>query len=294
MRRFGLILISTLALFLFLGKGVLAYVSPGTPTGYVTDFADMISVETENTLTQTLTDFTKQTSTEIAVVTINNLDGDSIENYANELFRQWGIGTKENNNGILLLASKEDRKLRIEVGYGLEGAIPDATASSIIRNDITPYFKEGNYDQGITAGVDKIIEATKGEYVAQPEKKKGIASNIVEVLFFVFVFGFNILVSILAPSKSWWLGGVIGAVVGGAVGFFIWSIMGSIILAGLLFGLGLLIDFLVSKSYQKHKNDPNHPGGFWGGFGSGGSSSGGGFGGFSGGSSGGGGASGSW
>jgi uncharacterized protein len=293
LRKF--VYLSICILTLFLGKSVLAYTTPGTPTGFVTDFADMISPDREQSLSTQLTQFKTETSTEIAVVTIPNLGGDSIENYANELFREWGIGTKENNNGVLLLVSKEDRQMRIEVGYGLEGALPDATASSIIRNDITPLFKQNEYDAGIQTGVDKIIQATRGEYVAPPEEKKGISGNVIEILFFVFIFGFNILISILAPSKSWWLGGVIGAVVGGLVGFFIWSIVGSVVLGGVLLGLGLLIDYFVSKGYQKHKNDPTRPGGFWGGFGGGSSGSGGGgFGGFSGGSSGGGGASGSW
>ncbi len=287
-------ILATLTLFLFTGKSVLAYSSPGSPTGYVNDFAGMLKPETKTTLEETLTNFTKETSSEISVVTVNNLDGDSIENYANELFREWGIGTKTNNNGVLLLISKDDRKLRIEVGYGLEGALPDATAFSIITNDITPLFKAGDYDAGVTIGVEKIISATKGEYTAEPQKKKGISGNVLEVLFFVFIFGFNILVSILAPSKSWWLGGVIGGVIGGIVGFIFWSLVGGAILGGILLGLGLLVDFFVSKAYQKGGGRGGPFGGIWtgGGFGSG--SSGGGFGGFSGGSSGGGGSSGSW
>jgi uncharacterized protein len=131
----------------------------------------MISPDREQSLSTQLTQFKTETSTEIAVVTIPNLGGDSIENYANELFREWGIGTKENNNGVLLLVSKEDRQMRIEVGYGLEGALPDATASSIIRNDITPLFKQNEYDAGIQTGVDKIIQATRGEYLSESKEE---------------------------------------------------------------------------------------------------------------------------
>jgi uncharacterized protein len=297
MRRvYVVIVVSIITLFLtvMFGKSVLAYISPGSPTGYVNDFAGILNAEVKTTLESQLTQFTKDTSSEISVVTITNLGDDTIENYANELFREWGIGTKEKNNGVLLLISKEDRELRIEVGYGLEGVLPDALANQIIRNDITPLFKQENYDDGVISGVQKIIDATKGEYVATPEKKKGISGNVLEVLFFVFIFGFNILVSILAPSKSWWLGGVIGGVLGGIIGFIFWSIIGGAILGGVLLGLGLLIDYFVSKGYDKHKNDPTNPGGFWGGFGGRSGSGSGGFGGFSGGSSGGGGASGGW
>ena len=291
MRRL-LTIVCVLTLFLFLGKSVLAYKSPGTPTGYVNDFAGMLLPETKESLTGVLAQFTAETSSEISVVTVTDLGGDSIENFANELFREWKIGTTKNDNGVLLLISKDDRKLRIEVGYGLEGALPDATAHSIITNDITPLFKEGEYDRGVAVGVQKIIEATRGEYTAPAPSKNNNFSHFIEIVFIILFFGFNILVSILAPSKSWWLGGVIGGVIGSMVGLIFWSIVGGVILGGVLLGLGLLIDYVVSRGYKKGGGI----GGPWGGIWTGGSSSGrsGGFGGFSGGSSGGGGASGSW
>ncbi len=294
MRRL-LSIVCAFTLFLFLGKGVLAYESPGSPTGYVNDFAGMLLPETKETLIATLTQFTQETSSEISVVTVNDLGGDSIENFANELFREWGIGTEKNDNGVLLLVSKEDRKVRIEVGYGLEGALPDATANAIIQNDILPEFKNGDYDLGVTHGVESIIQATKGEYTIPEPKTASGFGRVIEVLFFVVFFGFNILVSILAPSKSWWLGGVIGGVLGIILGFIFWSFVGGAILGAILLALGLFVDFFVSKSYQKRgftRNSRWGPGGGWTSGGS--SSSGGGFGGFSGGSSGGGGASGSW
>ncbi len=291
MRRvFLYTLVVVFTLFLFVGKGVLAYQSPGTPTGYVNDFASMLTPETKTALEATLTQFTKETSSEISVVTVADLGGDSIENYANELFRAWGIGTKNNNNGVLLLISRDDRKLRIEVGYGLEGALPDATAYSIVTNNITPFFKEEKYNEGVMIGVEKIIDATKGEYTAPVEQKKN-KFQFGEIILAILFFGFNILVSILAPSKSWWLGGVIGGAIGVIVGFIFWSIIGGAILGGVLLGLGLFIDFVVSRAYQKGGPGTGGFGGFWTGGSSGRS---GGFGGFSGGSSGGGGSSGSW
>jgi uncharacterized membrane protein YgcG len=106
----------------------------------------------------------KYSSNQIAIVSVNSLDGYSIEDYANKLFRDWGIGTKEKNNGILLLFSLTDRKIRIEVGYGLEEAVSNKTAKSIIDNDITPNFKNKEYYAGINKAIDDLVLAANGIY----------------------------------------------------------------------------------------------------------------------------------
>lgn len=295
MRRL-LLIVCSWALFLSFGGGsALAYQNPGTPTGYVNDFAGILTPETKTALETTLTTFTAETSSEISVVTITDLGGDTIENFANELFREWGIGTEKNDNGVLLLVSKEDRKVRIEVGYGLEGALPDATAHDIIEFDIIPAFKQGNFDQGISVGVTRIIQATKGEYTYTVPESPKTASGWFQFFVFILFILFNVFISIVAPTKSWWLGGVLGGAAGGILGLFLGSLVMSLILAGVAGGLGLLVDFFVSKNFQKRGYIRNDTWGSGGGWSSGGSSySGGSFGGFSGGSSGGGGASGSW
>ncbi|MBX9765264.1 TPM domain-containing protein, partial [Patescibacteria group bacterium] len=121
--------------FAFAALPVLAYVSPGSPTGYVNDFAGALSEETETALNAELENFTKETGGEIAVAVVSSLGGDALESYANTLFREWGVGGKETNTGILFLVAVEDREVRIEVGYGYEGVVPDAYASRIIRDD---------------------------------------------------------------------------------------------------------------------------------------------------------------
>ena len=281
------------------GKSVLAYQSPGKPTGYVNDFAGVLTTDEKTTLEQKLTQFDTDTSNQISVVTIHTLDGDTIENYANTLFREWGIGGKEHNNGILLLVALDDHQMRIEVGYGLEGAVPDATASEIVRDVITPEFKQNNYANGINAGVDALMSASRGEYTAPAQPTHGVLNQIpFQIWFIVVIFLLHILRGILAPSKSWWLGGVLGGGVGGIVGVLMHSLLwGGVLLGGGVL-IGLALDYYFSKNY---KNPTNGPGGFWGGFigggssgGSSGGSGGGGFGGFGGGSSGGGGASGGW
>lgn len=277
------------ALFLC-GKGVLAYTSPGKPSGFVNDFANVLTSEQKTRLESVLDSFQKETSNEISIVTIPTLNDEPIEDYANTLFREWGIGSKANNNGVLILAAINDRKLRIEVGYGLEGALPDILTKQIQEQQIIPLFKAGDYAGGLEKGVIAIMQATEGEYIAEKtEQKKSVP---LELIFWLFFFGAQIIFAILAPTKSWWLGGVIGGIGGGIVGYLFGTLLFGIIggLAGV--GLGLLVDYLVSKNYKGSGNRSDGPWFFGGGGGS--SFGGGGFGGFGGGSSGGGGSSSSW
>lgn len=277
------------ALFLC-GKGVLAYTSPGKPSGFVNDFANVLTADQKSNLENILSDFQKQTTNEISIVTIPTLNDEPIEDYANTLFREWGIGSKTNNNGVLLLAAINDRKLRIEVGYGLEGALPDLLTKQIQENEIISSFKDGNYANGLQRGVTAVMQATRGEYQNNNPQQED-KSFPTELIFLGLFFGAQIIFAILAPTKSWWLGGVIGGIGGGVLGFILSSFVFGIV-AG-LFGvvIGLLVDYFVSKNY---KGPGDHSGGPWF-FGGGGSSfGGGGFGGFGGGSSGGGGSSSNW
>lgn len=130
---------------------------------YFQDYGGIFSADTKNYILKTSEDVKNKTTAEVAVVTINSLDDDSIENYANNLFRSWGIGNKEKNNGVLILISKEDRKFRIEVGYGLEGAIPDGKAGTYLR-ELTTYFKSEQYDEGIKTLYNRIIGDIGQEY----------------------------------------------------------------------------------------------------------------------------------
>lgn len=274
-----------------------AYSSPGKPSGPVNDFAGILSAEQRAALEAALTQNEQATGNEIAVVVIKKLGGDTVENYAVSLFKEWGIGKKGKDNGALLLIAVDDRQMRIEVGYGLEPVLTDATSGSIIRNTISPKFKEGNYYQGITEGVADIISATKGETEAVFAPATKISSrSIFDIGVLVFWFGFMVLQwigSILARTKSWWLGGVIGALIGIIAGFFE-TLATGLIVGAVLVPLGFLFDYFVSKEYAKSKILGKHPrwwaGGPWVGGGFGGRSGGG----FGGGGSGGGGASGSW
>lgn len=135
-------------------------------TGRVVDQAQILDDATELALTEQLEAHEAETSNQIVVVTVDSLNGYDEADYALKLGREWGIGTEEKNNGVILLVAPNERKVRIEVGYGLEGALPDAMAGQIIRRDIVPSFKEGDFTSGIKSGVGSILQAVVGEYKA--------------------------------------------------------------------------------------------------------------------------------
>ncbi len=167
------------AVFFSLTLGAFAYTSPGAPTGYVNDYTGTLSTNVKQSLEAELQLFAASTTNEIAVVIISSLEGDSVENYAVKLFEEWKIGNAKNDNGVLLLIAKNDRKLRIEVGYGLEGALPDILAKDIIDTKITPAFKQEDYDKGVTEGVRAIEQVTKGEYIKGINAVNQVNQNVV-------------------------------------------------------------------------------------------------------------------
>ena len=222
-----------------------------TPGGFVNDYAGILTAEQKQMLEAKLTQFEKETGSEIAVAIIPGLQDSTIEKFAVELFEDWKIGQADKDNGVLLLVAIAERKLRIEVGYGLEGALTDAQSFWIIKNSITPRFKEGDYYQGINGGLDKIIAAAKGEYVPA-EPTAGRIAGLYETLgFFVWVFFFLFIYigSLLARSKSWWGGGVGGGILAALRGLIVGFVYAGLIALAVLVPLGLLFDFLVSRSY---------------------------------------------
>ena len=286
------------AIFLFLILSIapaLAYYSLGTPQGFVNDFTNTLTPDQKQTLENKLSQFEKETSNEISVVIINNLKGDTIENFAVKLFEDWKIGKKNKDNGILLLVAADDHKMRIEVGYGLEGAITDAQSYWIVQNILRPAFQKNDYVGGITEATDKIMAAAKAEYTipsANPSQTKKIDSNLFWTIGYFFFAIFIYLSSILARSKSWWAGGIVGAIIGLII--FSFSQLIGLITIIILTPLGFLFDYIVSKNYQERKTMELPPAWWAGGSFGNRDNGGGGFGGFSGGSSGGGGASGDW
>lgn len=238
---------------------------PPNPPRLVNDFAGMMTPPQQDNLEARLDSFNRATSTQITVVTIKSLGGYDVAEYATTLAHRWGVGQKDKDNGVILLASLDDRKINISVGEGLEGALTDLLSGQIIRNEITPEFKSGNYYRGFSKGVESIIAATQGEYTNDNPAgaaKPGISFG---------VLGLIIVIVILIAVASGGRGG------GGRGGGYM-SRRGSDVLTGALIGSMLGRGFGGGGGF----------GGSSGGFG------GGGFGGFGGGGFGGGGASGSW
>ncbi len=145
-------------------------------TGRVNDYASMISPEAEREINEKLALLEKNESTQVVVLTVDSLEGEPLEDFSIRVAEAWKMGQKEYDNGVLLLVAKKDRKVRIEVGYGLEGALTDLTAGRIVDNEMVPLFAKGSFDEGFVRGVDLIIATVKGEYSAL-QKERGSGGN---------------------------------------------------------------------------------------------------------------------
>lgn len=232
------------------------------PQRLVNDYTKTLTPDQVQALEEKLETYNDSTSTQIAVVIMQTVGDYPLEDVALGILRTWGVGGKEHSNGVVILVAKDDHKVRIETGYGLEGAIPDVTAKSIINNSITPNFREGNYYRGLDMATSDIIKAAAGEYKAPAGsgKKKSSGRGVgIGALFIIMIIIFSII-----GGGGRGRGGMISRRGFGdiATGMILGSLLGG--------GRG---------------------GGGGGGWSGGG---GGGFGGFGGGSGGGGGASGSW
>lgn len=256
--------------------------------GYVNDYADMISPAAEQAIEQTLEAFDRSDSTQISILTIESLEGDSLEDFSIRVVDKWKIGRKGKDNGVLLLAVKKEHDLRIEVGRGLEGLLTDLLAGRIVDTVIVPNFKQGEFDAGFEAGVAAIIKATHGEFKPdgqRPGGRRGQANSKFSYLIFVLI-----LISVIGRASRFL--GIIGGAVALPLLVFLgmstplgWLVLIPLALLGGV--IGLLLGLIGLGSHR------GGFGGFGGGLGGGGFG-GGGFGGFGGGGFGGGGASGKW
>lgn len=244
--------------------------------GRVNDQATLLSPEAAARLEQKLAGFERETSNQVAVLTVSSLQGDDIDQFAIRVAEQWKLGQEGKDNGVLLVIAKAERKVRIEVGMGLQGVLPDITASRIIREVMRPHLKTGNFDQGINAGADAIIAATKGEFKAsaqdagrRPHKKKSP---------FMSIFVTTLVVAVVCGLISRYLGGAAGAVglpLAASMAFPGLGVMMLFLLA--LAGLagGFLLSMLLAGMSRGGYGGGGFGGGYWGG-GFGGGSSGGG------------------
>lgn len=276
-----------LAFVLCFASAAMADVAVPPLTGRVVDQTGTLTADQAAALEQKLKDFEDRKGSQVAVLIVPTTQPETIEQYSLRVVEQWKLGRKKVDDGALLIIAKDDRKLRIEVGYGLEGALNDATSKRIIDEVITPKFRSGDFAGGIFDGVDRILKVIDGEPLPAP-KPEGEVPNLSAIgeyfpfLFIIALVGGGIFRAIF--------GRLLGSIIaGGGVAAFIWFFLGAFSIAaigGLIaFVITLIGDAIVSSGGGGR-------GGYGGGFSSGSSSSGGFSGG--GGSFGGGGASGSW
>jgi uncharacterized protein len=183
-------------------------------TGRVVDNADLLDAQTERELTEMLAAHEKATTNQVVVVTLNNLQGQVIEDFGYQLGRHWGIGQKDKDNGAILLVAQEERRVRIEVGYGLEGTLTDAISANIIHSIILPKFKQAQFNDGIKEGTYAIIAAVGNEY----EMREVSTGKKRLPLFMVFVIiGVIFLLAMISGGTGG--GSRRGAYYGGLGGF---------------------------------------------------------------------------
>jgi uncharacterized protein len=185
---------AVLALLLILWAGVACALDLPPLTGRVVDTAGLLRPEDKAALAETLKAHEDKTTDQVVVATVPSLQGTSVEDFANRLFRVWGLGTKARNNGVLFLVAPNERKVRIEVGYGLEGALTDALTKVIIASAVAPKFKAGDFPGGIRAGVDGILGILSGDAAewqrrAELREDSGGALDPVLVLILLVVIG---------------------------------------------------------------------------------------------------------
>jgi uncharacterized protein len=180
-----------------------AEVIPPKPDRYFNDYAGVVSKEAAYRFNEQLAQFERETSDQVVVAVFPKMQSDSdIADYTQRVAQAWGVGQKERRNGVVLFVFIQDRKMFIQVGYGLEGALPDATAFDITEHKIKPYFRSGNYEGGLAAGINSIFQAIRGEY-------KGLGKTVAEqhhagghLGAFYFIFFFLVFVVVLSAISA--------------------------------------------------------------------------------------------
>ena len=275
------------AVLLFVALTAWAQVAVPPLTARVTDQTGTLTREQQAGLERMLQEFEARKGSQLAVLMVPTTAPEAIEQYALRAAEQWKLGRKKVDDGALLVVAKDDRALRIEVGYGLEGVLNDATANRIIREIIVPRFREGDFHGGINAGLDRMIRLIDGEPLPEPARTvpagQGGAMQMLPVLLVAALIGGAILRAMLGRFLG-------AAATGGAVGFLAWMLAGAMAVALLA---GVLAFFFTLMGAGMGRRYSGLPGIGGGGFGRGGGFGGGGFRG-GGGSFGGGGASGRW
>lgn len=302
-RRIAVFTTISLLLSVILSVACLSWALDVPPlTGRVVDFANVLPGPVKAGLESRLAAHESRTSNQVAVLTLTSLEGQPLEEFSHRVASTWRLGQKGTDNGVLVLVALKERKIRIEVGYGLEGTLTDAKSSRIIRHEMVPHFRNGDYDRGISAGVNAILQTIEGTYNG-PHRvrstnydKPNLGKVFGDIFFAVFI---GTIVGAFMGGRSMWSGSSIGVLVsfllalGSGLWFGVVAALITTILLSCIFGMarhGGQVDRFYSSRWNSLSRG-GYSGGWGGSFGGG--FSGGGFSG-GGGGFGGGGASGGW
>ena len=206
-----------LILLLLIPTFVSARVKP-TNDFYVNDYANVLSINTEKHIMNLNKVINEKTKAQIVVVTVNSLDGEDVDSYANNLFRDFKIGDAEENNGLLILFSKNDRKIRVEVGYGLEGTLNDAKVGRMIDDYMLSYLKEDEFDEGLLNGFNAFYNYLLDYYDIDDIDKADVKDNSSDIIYTIIVYMIVIIIVIIILIKNPSIGGVAGYYGGGSSG----------------------------------------------------------------------------
>jgi len=194
---------------------------PPIPDVFVNDYAGMLDASDREALERKLQDYETSSSSQVMVATFPSLEGETLEDFSIRLADKWRPGQKTRENGVILLVIKEDRKVRIEVGYGLEGVLTDAATRSIIQDEILPHFREGDYKGGIFAGVDAIMAISKGEYQGSVQHRiwgSPTLKIILQILFYLIILYVFARARNSTSRRTYGSGGYYGGYWGGGGG----------------------------------------------------------------------------
>lgn len=201
-----------------------ASAAPGFPplSGRVVDQAGLLAPRAAQELTARLAAHERRSGQQVVVVTLNSLQGHDIADYGYQLGRHWGIGQQGEDNGVLLIVAPEERQVRIEVGYGLEGALPDAIAHDIIQNVILPRFRAGDMQGGIVAGAEAVLQALEGSYQPAGDREARRDNRVAVVMLLLLIFGvfagFGMMFGGGRRMRHYRRGGFLGGIAGGGLG----------------------------------------------------------------------------
>ncbi len=259
--------------------GVAAEVAVPALSARVTDLSGTLNSAQQAALEAKLSQFETSHGSQVAILLVPSTQPEAIEQYSIRVVEQWRLGRKKQDDGVLILLAMQERKVRIEVGYGLEGVIPDAIAKRIIAETMTPYFKQGDYAGGLNAGVDQILALIDGEHLPAPTAETRDSTDGWENALPLILIAGLLVGTILRHIFGSFLGGAIN---GGIIGFAVWALGGSLLIAIVLAFLAFIFTLLGITQSLMQIGGLGGRGGGGGGF----SGGGGGFGG--------GGASGGW